>query len=172
MSTTGLIDELSALLDSEAVEAAATKGGSCNSRDRTVGDMPSAALALTGQMQTRTDSDTEPAPDVANTKARAAQGEALLDDVMLAVRDAVRVLRKTFEENEADFDDACKALPLLHRVLEHTDKMKAAARETKSAPMLTFTIVLDDTPQEAPPGRRSRLVVPSIDVVDVVERNQ
>ena len=95
----------------------------------------------------------------------------MLDDVMLAVRDAVRVLRRTFEENGADFDDACKALPLLHRVLEHTDKMKAAVKETKSAPMLTFTIVLDGTPQEAPPGRRPRLVAPPMEVLDVVERN-
>ena len=162
MTTTALIAELSDLLDASADEPATKPGGvHDSSRGMNGANGPPTALApLRLAIAPATPHD---AP---STDARTAANEALLDDVMLAVRDAVRVLRRTFEENNADFDDACKALPLLHRVLEHTDKMKVAARAPPVGPMLNFTIVLDDTPQEAPPGRRPpRAALPIVEII-------
>ena len=162
MTTTALIAELSDLLGA-SVDEPATKPGGVHDSSRGMNGANSSATAL-APLRPAIPAAPHDAP---NTDARAAAGEALLDDVMLAVRDAVRVLRRTFEENNADFDDACKALPLLHRVLEHTDKMEVAKKAPAVGPMLNFTIVLDDTPQEAPPGRRPRRA--ALPIVEIIQ---
>ena len=115
----------------------------------------------------------EPAGDAAlavATTARKEARDALVEDALRAAHDALRVIRQTFDDKTADFDDACKALPLVHRVLEHVDRMEAATKSAAELPRLSFHIVLDATMQEAPPRRAVRVtpVVPTvIDVYDL-----
>ena len=115
----------------------------------------------------------DPAADAAlavATTARKEARDALVEDALRAAHDALRVIRQTFDNKTADFDDACKTLPLVHRVLEHVDRMEAATKSTADLPRLSFHIVLDATMQEAPPRRSVRVtpVVPTvIDVYDL-----
>ena len=104
------------------------------------------------------------------TTERTEARDALVEDALRAAHDALRVIRRTFDDKTADFDDACKALPLVHRVLEHVDRMEAATKSAADLPRLSFHIVLDATMQEAPPRRAVRVtpVVPTvIDVYDL-----
>lgn len=53
---------------------------------------------------------------------------------------AVAVIRKTFNDGTADFDDACKSLPLVHRLIEHVEKLEAAKNKLPDLPVLDIRI--------------------------------
>ena len=98
--------------------------------------------------------------------------EVLIDDAVEVAGNVLQVIRQTFAESGGDFDDACKALPLVHKVIEHADRMEATARDPKGWPVLNFQIVLDDTPQVAPPRRAARvarIVTDATDATDATE---
>lgn len=81
---------------------------------------------------------------------------------LLASHRAVAVITETFRANGADFDDAVRALPVLHRVLEHVERLEAARKTGTAGAVAILTIVLDDEPQVPPLRRR-----PAADVVDL-----
>lgn len=123
---------------------------------------------MTGTVTTHADGVTlaNAALTVATTARKEAR-DALVEDALSAAHDALLVIRRTFAENGADFDDACKALPLVHKVLEHVDRMEAGIKNTTDLPRLSFHIVLDATPQEAPPRRAARVTHVAPDVIDM-----
>lgn len=57
-----------------------------------------------------------------------------------AARSAVAVIRKTFNDGTADFDDAVKALPVVHRLIEHVEKLEAAKNKLPDLPVLDVRI--------------------------------
>lgn len=104
------------------------------------------------------------APGVAD--AGAEQRRALTTKALQAAHHAIDVIAETFAARGADFDDAVKALPILHRVLEHVEKLEAAQKIGTAQPPAILTIVLDDNvPQEPPPRKRARTT--ALDVTDV-----
>lgn len=94
----------------------------------------------------------------------APQRRALTGKALQAAHNAVDVIAETFAAKGADFDDAVKALPHLHRVLEHVEKLEAARKTATTMPTAVLTIVLDGTPQVAPPRKRR----PTPEVIDIV----
>jgi hypothetical protein len=165
-TTTKLIDELAAMLvsmpdDGDAMPDTLTP--------------PSASVTQAAELASPQPESTAEVIELADARVRAdarkAAREAMTDEAMHAAIDALQIIRKTFTENGADFDDACKALPLVHKVLEHVDRMEAGVKDVKNLPVLNFTIVLDDSvPQEAPPRRKRTLQVgPAPQIVDAVE---
>lgn len=60
-----------------------------------------------------------------------------------AARSAVAVIRKTFNDGTADFDDAVKALPVVHRLIEHVEKLEAAKNKLPDLPVLDVRITPD-----------------------------
>ena len=74
-----------------------------------------------------------------------------------AARSAVAVIRKTFNEGTADFDDAVKALPVVHRLIEHVEKIEAAKNKLPDVPMFDVRMgpgFISFTPMQAPEGTR------------------
>lgn len=84
----------------------------------------------------------------------AEQRRALTAKALQAAHHAIDVIAETFAARGADFDDAVKALPHLHRVLEHVEKLEAARKTSASGALAILTIVLGDEPQVAPPRKR------------------
>ena len=162
MSATSLIDELAGLLDAmedgpetAPSESPATRPASAALQTVATGSPASGNVTSLPGAKAKAD---------ANKAARA----AMVEQAMHAAVEALQVIRRTFAENGADFDDACRALPLVHKVLEHVDRMEAAANVTASLPLLNFQIILDpNVPQEAPPGRRVKPLQPAPDVIDM-----
>lgn len=104
-----------------------------------------------------------PAAALDVTGRRKVDRDALVDEALKAAAQCLTVIRDTFESKGADFDDACKALPLLHRVLEHVEKLDAAQKAGAAWPVVNFSIVLDDNVPQDPPPRRKRAVATGID---------
>jgi hypothetical protein len=101
----------------------------------------------------------EPLPAAAPAKpitsdTDAEQRRALTAKALQAAHHAIDVIAETFAARGADFDDAVKALPHLHRVLEHVEKLEAARKTASVMPTAVLTIVLDGTPQVAPARQR------------------
>jgi hypothetical protein len=165
-TTTKLIDELAAMLDSMPDDGDAMPDTLTP---------PSAPLTQAAELASPQPESTAEVIELADARVRAdarkAARESMTDEAMHAAIDALQIIRKTFTENGADFDDACKALPLVHKVLEHVDRMEAGVKDVKNLPVLNFTIVLDDSvPQEAPPRRKRTLQVgPATQIVNAVE---
>jgi hypothetical protein len=58
--------------------------------------------------------------------------KALVRAALTASQQAVDVIREALARGDADYDDAVRALPVLHRVLEHSERIAVAAREASS----------------------------------------
>jgi len=167
MNTPSLFSELSELLDdsADATETARPLPPFGVIAQSHIGV---ALASVQGQVSAPTVVPSDGAQVEPQIQARKAARDALTDDALAAAAEALGAIRKTFAENNADFDDACKALPLVHRILEQSDRQEAATKETKAAPVLMFTIVLDDSAQLAPTGRQRRAaVLPLADVIDI-----
>ena len=59
-------------------------------------------------------------------------------EAMYGAGEAVAVIRDTFASKGADFDDAVKALPVLHRVLELVEKIEAARNIRPALPAINI----------------------------------
>lgn len=65
----------------------------------------------------------------------------LVVNALHAAGSAMAVIRKAFNDGTADFDDAAKALPQLHRIIEHVEKIEVAAKKRdpyENLPMFDF----------------------------------
>ena len=150
----GLVDELSSLIDA-AAEAEADTGiaASVTLSPPSASEPP---LSVRGA---------EVVPFEAARQRRAARKEvreALVDAALHAAGETLRVIQRTFAENGADFDDACKALPLLHKVLEHVERMDAAKRSGgDNRPVIQFEIVMRGD------ARRAAYATPAIDITTI-----
>lgn len=150
----GLVDELSSLIDA-AAEAEADTG-------------TAASVALSPPSASEPPSSVRGAEvvpfEVARQRraARKEVREALVDAALHAAGETLRVIQRTFAENGADFDDACKALPLLHKVLEHVERMDAAKRSGgDNRPVIQFEIVMRGD------ARRAASATPAIDITTI-----
>jgi hypothetical protein len=158
-TTTSLIDDLSALLDTMDADDPSPGTGTATVLAAAPTPRPAHPIAV---------ATPPPTPGgaivpIADARARRERREALADEAMETSVAIMRVIRTTFEEHGADFDDAVKALGPVHRVMEHADKMAAAREQPQvtTAPLI-FNIILDDTPQEPV---RKRAAMPM--VVDI-----
>lgn len=94
-------------------------------------------------------------------KVRQQRRNARADLVVEALhgsRECVATIRDAFASGNADFDDAVKALPTLHRVLEHVEKLEAARNVKPNLPTLNiqfkgqgFVVIPVPPDQSAPP---------------------
>ncbi len=105
------------------------------------------------------------APVISLDEVRARK-ELLQAEALSTALDALRVIAQAFKENGADFDDACKALPLVHRVLEHVDKMEVAAKSPTAWLPINFVIDMRPDATQAPPPRRLPAAAFAADVID------
>lgn len=62
-------------------------------------------------------------------------------EAALALQDYVQVMRGAAAAGHADFDDALKAIPVLHKLVEHVEKLEAAKREP--GPGAVVNVVFD-----------------------------
>ena len=77
--------------------------------------------------------------DLADVRQRRHNARAdLAIEAMYGAGEAVAVIRETFASKGADFDDAVKALPVLHRVLEHVEKIEAARNIRPALPAINI----------------------------------
>ena len=77
--------------------------------------------------------------DLADARQRRHNARAeLAIEAMYGAGEAVAVIRETFASKGADFDDAVKALPVLHRVLEHVEKIEAARNIRPALPTINI----------------------------------
>lgn len=77
--------------------------------------------------------------DLAGARQRRHNARAdLAIEAMYGAGEAVAVIRETFASKGADFDDAVKALPVLHRVLEHVEKIEAARNIRPALPAINI----------------------------------
>ena len=60
----------------------------------------------------------------------------LVVEALHGSRECVALIRDAFAGKVADFDDAVKALPILHRVIEHVEKIEAARNVRPALPTL------------------------------------
>lgn len=82
-----------------------------------------------------------PAPteivDLASVRQQRRNARAeLVVDALHGSRECVAVIRDAFAGKVADFDDAVKALPILHRMIEHVEKIEAARNVRPALPTL------------------------------------
>lgn len=161
-TTTKLLDEFAALLDTMDDGGAALPAAVPESAPVTPTPAGASPQPKAGEVVLLADVR-------AQAEARKAAREAMADGAMHAAVEALQIIRKTFAEKGADFDDACKALPLVHKVLEHVDRMEAAAKDAKNLPMLSFQIVLDPSVQQVPPPNKRARTLTHVagDVIDM-----
>lgn len=77
--------------------------------------------------------------DLADARQRRHNARAeLAIEAMYGAGEAVAVIRGAFASKSADFDDAVKALPVLHRVLEHVEKIEAARNIRPALPTINI----------------------------------
>lgn len=99
---------------------------------------------------------------MADARARKEARAQMADEALAISLSTLRVIKQAFDENGADFDDALRALPLVHRVLEHVDKMEVARDTAKVFAPLFFSIVTDDNIPQVPPPRRIKPLAPLV----------
>lgn len=100
---------------------------------------------------------------------RQAAREALNDEAAAAARKAVALIRRGLDTGAADFDDAVRALPALHKVVESYERHEAAKRAGGAMVAAVLQIVLDDSVvQVAPPKRTRAAVQADPDVIDLL----
>lgn len=78
-----------------------------------------------------------PAPTDDDRRALVAEGVA-------AARAALGVIRRAFDDGVADFDDAVKALPALHKILEHAERMEVARQSPGQWPTAPGLVIVID----------------------------
>ncbi|WP_374433922.1 hypothetical protein [Inhella sp.] len=90
----------------------------------------------------------QPAPGAAISTLTADLDRAirtgLVAEALGAAQRCVAVIKTTMDGPNADFDDAVKALPLLHRVIEHAEKLDAGATDASAQLPLFITLVRAD----------------------------
>lgn len=94
---------------------------------------------------------------------RNALRDSLTPKALRAAHLAIDVIAQTFEAKGGDFDDAVRALPVLHRVLEHVERLEVAKKTSATSARASLVIVLDDAVPQVSPPRRAR----HANVVDV-----
>lgn len=99
---------------------------------------------------------------IADARTRKEARAQLADEALAISLGTLRVIKQAFDENGADFDDALRALPLVHRVLEHVDKMDVARDTAKVFAPLIFSIVVDDNVPQVPPPKRIKPLAPLV----------
>ena len=162
MSTTeALIDDLSRLLDSMPADG---DNHTAQPIVTTTSEPPTGVYTVspplpTGQAKVIPLSDARAMAD-----QRKAARDALTQEGIEAAREALALIRQTFAEQQADFDDAVRALPAVHRVIEHAEKLEASQQVAADWPKLNFTIVLDSTRQVPPPARPRAAAAAVIDL--------
>jgi hypothetical protein len=129
--------------------------------------------ALTAALQEL--SGAVPAPPANNTAElneppeRPALRQELTTKALRASHLAVDTIIAAFETRGADIDDAIKALPQLHRVLEHVEKLDVAKKAGTAGASALLVIVLDDDVTQIPPPRRTAQRAP-LPLAEVIER--
>jgi hypothetical protein len=85
-------------------------------------------------------------------KRKAATGTraGLVDEAVDTAHAALAVVRQAFDEGTADFDDAVKALPVAHKIIEHAERIEVARKTPGQWPIAHFVIDLTGAPQERP----------------------
>ena len=154
----GLVDELSSLIDAaaEAETDADTDTGIAASVTLSPPSASEPPLSVRGAEVVPFEAARQ------RREARTVVREALVDAALHAAGETLRVIQRTFAENGADFDDACKALPLLHKVLEHVERMDAAKRSGgDNRPVIQFEIVMRGD------ARRAASATPAIDITTI-----
>ncbi len=107
----------------------------------------------------------EPAP---SSDPRQQAREALNDEAAEAARKAVGLIRGALDAGDADFDDAVRALPALHKIVETYERQEAAKRTGGARAVAILTIVLDDDAIQQPlPRRRAKPLPAPLDVIDL-----
>lgn len=110
-----------------------------------------------------------PAPTPADVDAE--QRRALTAKALQTAHLCLDVIAEECAAGGVDFDDAVKALPILHRVLEHVEKLDAARKSGPAQATAILTIILDDSvPQESPKRRVQHARAANTDVIDVIPR--
>lgn len=162
MTTTGTLDpwaELDALLTDAGIEGPAPGAQEAEAVAVLSWSDDEHAPALRMPEPLPVAAPARPVPADPDTEQR----RALTAKALQAAHHAIDVIAETFAARGADFDDAVKALPHLHRVLEHVEKLEAARKTASVLPTAFLTIVLDGTPQVAPPRKHKA----EAEVVDI-----
>lgn len=127
------------------------------------------AAGATVDLHASNDSTPLPAPAAADVDAE--QRRALTAKALQTAHLCLDVIAAECAAGGVDFDDAVKALPILHRVLEHVEKLDAARKSGPAMATALLTIVLDDSvPQESPKRRVHVPRAANTDVIDVIPR--
>ena len=78
---------------------------------------------------------------IEDARTRRSLRAELVVEGLHAARSAVAVIRQTFNDGTADFDDAVKALPVVHRLIEHVEKIEAAKNKLPDIPVLDIRVI-------------------------------
>jgi hypothetical protein len=101
------------------------------------------------------------------TPGQRADRDALVNSAVQAARAAVAVIRQSFDDNTADFDDAVKALPVVHKIIEHVERIEVARKTPAQWQVVQFSIVLDGSAVQERPAIAARAVQPVQAVIDI-----
>jgi len=165
-NTPTLLDQLDFLLS--GIEGPAAPAGA-------VTEAPGRAVTTVQAVTLGPPAFSPAAPACDPAKARAAAEEerrrtardSLMDESIQASREALAVIRQAFADKEADFDDAVKALPAVHRIVEHAEKLEASRKLNAGGwPPLNFTIMLGASDMQVPPPPRVKEVLHDVIELD------
>lgn len=92
--------------------------------------------------------------------------QALVAEGIGAALQALRIIRAELDAGTADFDDAVRALPAVHKLIEHAERMETARNTPSQWQPAHFVIVLDPNARQERPARPTSLLVDAAPLIE------